>query len=188
MLKIIFPKINIKIERWKWNEEYQVYVSTFGNLKDVNKKDIALSTTLTGYLNVKTPRGYKLVHRIVMQTFKPTEGMEKLTVDHLNHNKRDNSLANLEWVTKEINQERAIWDIVGITVNIDGVPAIFGKQVLIDNKSFTSIEAAGRYIKHFIAKEPAMKNETAEHYIKNCIRTGKDYKGHIIKLVWGRNW
>ena len=42
-----------------------------------------------------------------MLTWKPIPDAENLTVDHLNHNKRDNSLINLEWVTFVENQARA---------------------------------------------------------------------------------
>ena len=35
-----------------------------------------------------------------------------MTVDHLDHNKRNNCISNLEWVTREENQERAQADIV----------------------------------------------------------------------------
>ena len=34
MFKIILPTINFKIERWKWNKEYRVYVSTLGHIKN----------------------------------------------------------------------------------------------------------------------------------------------------------
>ena len=48
-----------------------------------------------------------LAHRVVMLTWRPTPNAEHLTIDHLNHNKRDNSLENLEWVTKAENVRRA---------------------------------------------------------------------------------
>jgi hypothetical protein len=55
---------------------------------------------------------YVLLHRVVMLTWKPTPEAEKLTVDHLDHNKRNNALSNLEWVTKEENQRRADADYI----------------------------------------------------------------------------
>ena len=38
MFKIILPSIKFKIERWKYNEEYQIYVSSLGRFKDEHKK------------------------------------------------------------------------------------------------------------------------------------------------------
>ena len=48
-----------------------------------------------------------------MMTWKPIAGMDKMTVDHLDHNKRNNKLSNLEWVTEEENQRRAAEDHIG---------------------------------------------------------------------------
>ena len=38
--------------------------------------------------------------------------MDKLTVDHLDHNKRNNSVENLEWVTRAENMRRARADYI----------------------------------------------------------------------------
>lgn len=39
------------------------------------------------------------VHRLIMENFFPFEGMENYQVNHINGNKTDNSLKNLEWVS-----------------------------------------------------------------------------------------
>ena len=46
-----------------------------------------------------------------MSTFKPISNEDTMTVDHLDHNKRNNKLSNLEWVTQKENLERANNDI-----------------------------------------------------------------------------
>ena len=106
-MKFIFPQLIFNIEKWKWNEEYQVYVSTLGHFKDKNKKNLPVLVKNSGYLSVKTPVGIKSCHRLVLLTWRPIPNAEELTVDHLNHNKRDNSLNNLEWVTRQENLRRA---------------------------------------------------------------------------------
>ena len=103
----MLPNFCFSIERWRFNKEYQVYVSTKGRIKDKQKKIIKIVVTDKGYCRVPTINGKALVHRLVMMTWKPTNNMRNLTVDHLNHNKRDNSLKNLEWVSKDENQLRA---------------------------------------------------------------------------------
>lgn len=49
----------------------------------------------------------KKVHRLVLETFLPVEGMENLTVNHKNGIKTDNHINNLEWATVEENHHHA---------------------------------------------------------------------------------
>lgn len=104
---MILPKLTFKWERWKFNKDYGIYVSTLGHFKDRYKRDIPVKIDNKGYVMIKTEQGYRRAHRLVMLTWRPTDDAENLTVDHLNHNKRDNSLTNLEWVTEKENQLRA---------------------------------------------------------------------------------
>lgn len=50
----------------------------------------------------------QMLHRLIMIVFKPVDGYENLTVDHIDCNKHNNSLDNLEWVTSKENTHRAI--------------------------------------------------------------------------------
>lgn len=109
---MILPRLKMNIERWKFSKEYGVYVSTEGNFKDRRKRVIPFRINQKGYCSIKTEVGYILAHRLVMMIWKPAPNMEQLTVDHLNHNKRDNSLDNLEWVTRVENQRRAKEDFL----------------------------------------------------------------------------
>lgn len=141
---MILPKISLRIERWKFNKEYGVYVSTLGNFKDRYKRNLPIRINKGGYCSIKTEvANYTPAHRLVMFTWKPIPDAENLTVDHLDHNKRNNSLTNLEWVTEAENLRRAAEDreqelptkpkgpksikkhkakIIGIRVNKDIVP------------------------------------------------------------------
>lgn len=109
---MIFPTIRINIERWKWNKTFEVYVSTMGRVKNRSKMIIPPKTTCHDYLCFYIPHIRKFIsaHRLVMLTWQPRSDAEFLTVDHINHNKRDNSLYNLEWVTTEENLRRAAND------------------------------------------------------------------------------
>ena len=65
------------------------------------------------------PNGYKRItlrdkekmkntsfHRLVLETFKPIKNMEQLQVNHINWNRSDNRLENLEWVTAKENMNK----------------------------------------------------------------------------------
>jgi hypothetical protein len=116
----IFPTIKLNIERWKYNPTFELYVSNMGHVKNKSKADVAPKVTQNGYVVVyvggSSPH-WMLLHRLVMLTWKPTPEAEGLTVDHLDHNKRNNMLSNLEWATQEENARRAAEDFVSGKLN-----------------------------------------------------------------------
>lgn len=60
-----------------------------------------------GYLKVDLckngERKKKKIHRLVLETYCPCENMKDLQVNHLDENKENNSLNNLEWCTAKEN-------------------------------------------------------------------------------------
>ena len=107
--------IHLSIERWKWNADFGIYVSNKGRFRTRDKKDLPIKIGNKGYCYVYcegTVNKYRLAHRVVMLTWCPTDDAENLTVDHKDHNKRNNAVDNLEWVTFEENQRRAEEDCI----------------------------------------------------------------------------
>ena len=118
----MLPKFHFTIERWKYNPTFELYVSNMGRIRNKSKADIAPRVTKNGYMTVKVNGSinkHMLLHRVVMLTWKPTPEAEKLTVDHLDHNKRNNALSNLEWVLKEENLRRASEDLISADEVVD---------------------------------------------------------------------
>jgi len=61
-------------------------------------------------INFMTTDGKKRTfraHRLVLMAFKPVENMDKLEVNHIDGNKKNNNLSNLEWCTTSENQKHA---------------------------------------------------------------------------------
>lgn len=59
-------------------------------------------------LDMKPIKRYmRQVHRLVLETFNPVCNMENLQVNHIDGNKSNNKLSNLEWVTPKENTVHA---------------------------------------------------------------------------------
>ena len=171
MFKIILPKFYFKVERWKWTSDYRIYVSNKGHFKNEFKQDLPIKVCSNGYCKIKTNCGYKSAHRLVMLTWKPIPDAENLTVDHLDHNKRNNELSNLEWVTGEENLKRAKEDFIQLE-NIIPTSAALRTGSLY----FSSVnEAAAWVIEHYGMKDANIK--TIEKRIKTAMADNKLYCG-----------
>lgn len=178
MIKFILPKFQFRVEKWKWNKEFRIYVSNLGNFKDEHKNNVPVKINNGGYVMVKTPYGYKSAHRLVMLTFKPIPNAEDLTIDHLNHNKRENSVFNLEWVTQEENLLRAKKDFINIAPN----KAQFISVIKSGKSTFKDIKEAAKFCQNaYNMKDVPI--ETITKRINNAIKNNHNYCGRNWK-VW----
>jgi len=113
-------------EEWKSIKGFESYyeVSNFGNIKSITstklrtrnrpstKKEKIFKQRLSkeGYcrtaLTVKNKVSYLQVHRIVAEAFIPNPNNYPV-VNHIDGNKLNNHVSNLEWTTSSLNQKHA---------------------------------------------------------------------------------
>lgn len=104
----------MEFERWLPVEAYPLYeVSSLGRVKNARTKHVLKAAPNSkGYKCVLLYRGSKrsrrsfLVHRLVAKAFLPNPA-DLPQVNHLNGQKKDNRLLNLEWCTQSRNMQHA---------------------------------------------------------------------------------
>lgn len=105
MLKLVW-------ERWKKVPELDnVKVSSLGNVK-INGKLVRPKVNNKGYFVVEVEDKLLLVHRLVAKAFLKHNLERYETIDHIDSNRRNNALSNLEIVSQEENMRRAAENLV----------------------------------------------------------------------------
>ena len=105
--------MNKLIKNHRYELKYNYYIYDDGRVYS-EKTNKFLSTALDkdGYVKVSlistdNKRHRYSVHRLVLENFHPVDGMENLQVNHIDGNKQNNNLSNLEWVTSSENNAHA---------------------------------------------------------------------------------
>ena len=147
-------------EVWKEINNFSEYeISNYGNIRNKNTQKILKKQTKSGYFTTSIidnngDRKSHKIHRLVALHFIPNPE-NKYTVNHINHNRLENNVNNLEWMTtteqnnhkrkckkeiKELVSSRAVWRIDKDTnEKLELYQTIkFASQWIFDNK-LTSI-------------------------------------------------
>lgn len=98
-------------ELWKDIKGYEglYQASNFGNIRLLNNnKHLKQGILSKGYLRVTLSKKSFLSHRIIATTFIPNPDNKKC-VNHIDGNKLNNNVNNLEWCTHSENMQHA-WD------------------------------------------------------------------------------
>ena len=130
------------LEAWKDIEGYEglYQVSNFGKVKSLKtNKILKPAPNSCGYLQVALSKDGKAkkfyVHRLVATTF--LSNKEELPeIDHINNDKKDNRVANLQWISKVENNRKKQSGIM--------IPR---KVICIEtDEVFESVTAAANYV------------------------------------------
>lgn len=103
---------SVLIKSYKYNLKYDYYAREDGTIySGVSHKELKSHLDKDGYCKVRLisddGRHTYSVHRLILENFNPIDGMDKLQVNHIDGNKQNNNLSNLEWVTCSKNNLHA---------------------------------------------------------------------------------
>ncbi len=92
----------------KYKLKYDYYALENGNIySEKTNKILSKHLDKDGYEKVRLisedGRHTYSVHRLILENFYPIDNMENLQVNHIDGNKQNNNLSNLEWVTSKEN-------------------------------------------------------------------------------------
>ena len=122
------------ITKCKYNLKFNYYITDDGKVwSERTQKFLSFQYDKNGYVKVQMRstdnKSHRYsVHRLVLENFKPVENMENLQVNHIDGNKKNNNLTNLEWTTSEENIRHAIDNNLRATIN--GASKLTPEQVI----------------------------------------------------------
>ena len=122
------------ITRCKYNLKFNYYITDDGKVwSERTQKYLSFQYDKNGYVKVQMRstdnKSHRYsIHRLVLENFKPVENMENLQVNHIDGNKKNNNLTNLEWTTSEENIRHAIDNNLRVTIN--GASKLTPEQVI----------------------------------------------------------
>ena len=173
-ISVLYP--NIKDCYWI-NEKGEIYNKNTGN-------KISYKIERDGYVRVSLMKKgggttYLQVHRIYLMAFRPIKGMEKLQVNHIDGNKANYQLDNLEWVTPQENISHAIKNNLTNFTHIQGEKTNLANYTEQDAKRVIELLKTNKYtdkqisqitgypVRSFIAK--IRRKETWKYLTKDIM-------------------
>ena len=164
--------------------EGQYQVSSFGNVRNLNWRAIGRIRNLTpcpdrdGYLSVclsderggqKSFRVHRLVAEAFLDTFRP-----ELQVNHIDENKKNNSICNLECVTPYENNNHGTRN-ARVSKNKRNTNAIKIRQLSLDGKEIKVWESG-----HEIKRQLGFDNTHISRVCKGQKQTGYGFRWEFV--------
>lgn len=165
------------------NPDYLVSDQGFIVSKKSNKK-LKTHSNSKGYQFVRIPVNGEIkgiaIHIAVMKTFQPNKDESKTQVNHIDGNKKNNSLKNLEWTTRQENIDHANYVLNNYKRGGDNKSArkvtATSKKDPTDIIKFDSIADAARY---FNKNKDLDETQMVKSIIRAAKKERKTYKGYI---------
>lgn len=167
-------------EIWKDIKGYEnLYkISNFGNVKNKDNKIIKQFDN-QGYLCVdlskKNIRKHYRVHRLVMCNFNDNNN-HKLDINHIDGNKYNNRLDNLEWCTRKENLIHAVRH--GLNKQAIKITAIKNNNII---KCYS---IADSYSKIKKIEKIECKEKTFIENVRRALNNNGSYYGYYFKRGW----
>lgn len=164
-------------EEWRDIEDFPEYkISNLGRVKSFKKNGeriLKCSVCTTGYLQIilsnKDTRLTKKVHRIVAKTFMPNP-LNKPCINHIDSNRLNARLENLEWCTYKENIAHALL-VGGWRKGVDAVASKLNKQQVIEifrselsNVKLGKIYGVGQNTIFLVKNKYTYKNELLSEF------------------------
>lgn len=154
---------------------YHYYATDDGHIYSEHlKRTISEFTDKDGYKKVRLSNGdgsrkVFSVHRLVLETFLPNINSDKLQVNHIDGDKTNNKLSNLEWVTCKENIQHGYK--IGLYHNI-------GDHNNGDHKLSTPqvLEIIDLLLKHQMTIQQIADKYNVSKYAVECIKYKKTWK------------
>lgn len=192
LFKRLFKRSKMQTEAWKDVPDFKgIYqISNFGNLKsfkalsdgrilkNTNKKNGYFSVVLRHGENVK----YTRIHRLVAENFIDIP-LNKNQVNHIDGNKQNNHVSNLEWVTASENVNHSI------TINPNQLDKMIEWNTLIKPKKIKQISLKGDFIQIFNnSREAFLSTGVCARNILQVAHRTEYKKGKVRSQAGGFKW
>ncbi len=163
-------------EIWRDIQGYEglYQVSNFGRVKSLKTNRILKGSQInSGYLEVVLCKNkihkHLLVHRLVAQAFIENSNNKK-EVNHIDGDKQNNNVINLEWVTRSENELHS-YQSLGKKNKVVNKKAIYLIDEQGNKQEFNSIKACAKFL------------NVNDGLIHNYIKEDKKYKGYTFERI-----
>lgn len=166
-------------ELWKDIPNYEgIYqVSNFGNVR--NKEKIISQFNNKGYMCVslyKSTRKNLRVHRLVAEVFIENPD-NKREVNHIDGNKRNNKVTNLEWVTSRENKIHAVNN--GLNKQCIKIYA-YKNNTKLESNSIAQMYYKIKKIENINCKEKTFKENVRRALITHGLYYGYSFERQVV--------